>query len=276
MAASYARQGRLLLVLLLAASPARALVFQTALSPIQLDGHPGDVVNRQFELHVAAGQPVTQFVSRIEDFWSNEDGTSSFFEPVGKVARSCVRWVDINPVEATVQPDSVLSIRVTTTIPRDALPGGYWCALTVDQVADPLNAPTGVGVQINASVSIGIYVYIAPLERVARIVDVTVGTEQASVLLRNEGNTPLRIEGRFEFLRHGQSVPVAVAVLPSTPLLLDPAPTRRITVDLPGPDLLPAGRYLVRAIVDVGLDHFLAAQKEVDIAARLPAPQPTP
>jgi hypothetical protein len=265
----YRRLGHLAMALLfLAPAPACALVFNADLSPIQIDAKPGDTVNRTFELHLGAGQPPAQFVSRVEDWWPSEDGTTSFFRPVGSVARSCGRWVELNPVEAAVGPGGVLAVQVTTAIPSGAAPGGYWCVLTVDEVPNPLASQSGVGVRFVASVSVGIFVYLAPVERAARIVEVDVKNGRASVLLHNDGNSPLRVEGRFEFFRRGQGVPVAVAPLPRTTLVLDPAPVRRITIDLPDVDVLPAGHYLVRAVLDLGLDHYVGAQKELDIDAR--------
>ena len=48
----------------------------------------------------------------------------------------------------------------TVTIPKDAKTGGYWCALIVDEVMDPLRVrPEGVGVRFLASLSIGVFVY---------------------------------------------------------------------------------------------------------------------
>ena len=54
-------------------------------------------------------------------------------------------------------------------------------------------------------------------------------------------------------------------------LLLAPVNTRIFTADLPDVKTLPPGRYLVRAILDIGLDHYIGVQKELDVtSANLP------
>jgi hypothetical protein len=138
--------------------------------------------------------------------------------------------------------------------------------LTIDQVPDPLAAPTGVGIQFLASVSVGIFVNLAPVDRAARIEGVEIGAERAMVRLRNAGNTPLAVEGRFEFYPPGGgATTVATVPLPRTTLLLDPAPTRQIAAQLPDATTLPSGRYLVRVVLDIGLDRYLGAQKEMEV-----------
>lgn len=247
---------------------ASGLSFSSNLSSISIDAQPGQVVNHAFELQLGAEEVATQFAARVEDWWTSEDGKRSFYRPPGTVPRSCGPWVELNPVESRVEPGGTLQVRVTTSIPPDAGSGGYWCVLTVDELPDPFGPPAGVEVRFLSSVSVGIFVYLAPVERAARITGVTVADGRATVTVLNEGNTPARVEGQFEIFRPGESVPLAVVPFPRTTLLLDPAPERRITVDLPDSTVLPAGRYLVRAVLDIGLDYFLAAQKELEVAPR--------
>ena len=48
---------------------------------------------------------------------------------------------------------AVANVRLTISVPDAVKPGGYWCALSVDEVPDPLaTTPDGVGVD-SASVS---------------------------------------------------------------------------------------------------------------------------
>lgn len=260
-------------LVLLLPGVAWGLSFGATFSSISIDGRPGQIVNRTFELHISQEEAPTQFSARVEDWWSSADGSRSYYRPPGTVPRSCGPWVEINPVESRVEPGGTLAVRVTTSIPPEAGPGGYWCVLTVDELPDPLTAPAGVEVRFLASVSVGIFVYLPPVERAARITEVTVEEGRATVALLNQGNAPARVEGQFEFYRPGQSVAVGVVPFARSTLLLDPAPARRITVDLPDSEVLPAGRYLVRAVIDIGLDHYLAAQKEMEVAPR-PAARP--
>jgi hypothetical protein len=249
----------------LVAAEASALRFSATLDSIKVEAGPGQTINRSFRLTLAGDETRTHFRSRIEDFWQSEDGKQSFYRPPGTVERSCGRWVTLNPVEQAVDPGGTLDLRLSVAVPPSAGPGGYWCALTVDQVADPLAAGSGVAVQFLASISVGIFVYLPPVERAARILDVQVAGGEARVRLQNDGNAPLAAEGRLEFLRPGSSEIVAAVVLPRTTLFLEPTARRWVASALPAAAELPAGRYLVRAIVDIGLDHYIGVQREMEI-----------
>jgi hypothetical protein len=247
---------------------ANALSFHSALDPIKIDGRPGQVVTREFHLTLTANEQRTHFKARVEDWWRSEDGSQSFYrEPgaPGTPTRSCARWVRLNPVESVVEPGGTLGIRVTTAIPADVKPGGYWSVLTVDEVPDPLVVVLGIGMRCVASVSVGIFVYIQPLQRIVRITDVQILPEQANVKVQNEGNTPLGVEGRIEFVRTGENQPAATAKICRETVLPEPINTQILVTKMPEPAALPSGRYMVRVILDIGLDHYIGVQKEMDI-----------
>ena len=261
--------------LLLIAAAAPAIEFTSSFESIKIDGRPGEVVNRDFQLHLAPGGKRVHFKARAEDWWPSEDGTRSFYRPAGTLPRSCGPWVALNPVETAVDAGGTLAIRVTTAIPREAGPGGYWCVLTVDEVPDPLDAPRGVEVRFQASVSVGIFVNLEPVERAAEILDVELARGKARVKVCNRGNAPVAAEGRLEFLAPGGSAAaaaVASSVIPRATLVLAPAPCRILAADLPGAAALPPGRYLVRVVLDIGIDHYLGVQKEMEIGRDLLAP----
>jgi hypothetical protein len=259
----------LLTLALLGPAPAPAIQFSSSFESIKFTARPGEIVNREFQLRLAPeGKPV-HFKARAEDWWASEDGTSSFYRPAGTLPRSCGKWVSLNPVETSVAPGGTLKVRVTTTIPRDVKAGGYWCVLTVDEVPDPLAAPAGVDVRFLSSVSVGIFVNIEPVKRAAEIRDVELAAGRARFKVCNLGNAPLGAEGRIEFLRRGASVPTATAVIRRATVLTDPISCRVLTADLPAPTSLPAGRYLVLVLVDIGVDHFLGVQREMEISRDL-------
>ena len=82
--------------------------------------------------------PRTHFKVDVQDWWRSEDGRQSFYAPAGSISRSCGHWVSANPMEATVAGGEALNIRLTVSVPQDVQPGGYWCALSVDEMPDPL------------------------------------------------------------------------------------------------------------------------------------------
>ena len=260
--------GIALFALLLAQSSpvARALKFTAGLDAIRVEGTPGKVFTRTFHLSLDKEEQRTQFKVHLEDWWRSADGKQSFYRAPGTLPSSCGTWTTINPVEAAVQPGGSLNVRVSVTIPGDAKPGGYWCALTVDEVADPLRVkPQGVGIHFVTSVSVGIFVNVTPVRRAATITAIQTASGQAVVTVRNDGDCPLTVKGRFEFVRSGETI--EGATIPWRPQTLLPIPVKEafFAADLPDVKVLPPGRYLVRAIVDIGLDHYIGAQKELEI-----------
>jgi hypothetical protein len=258
--------------LLLLAAAAPAIEFTSSFESIKIDGRPGEVVSREFQLHLAPGGKRVHFKARAEDWLPSEDGSRSFYRQAGTLPRSCGTWISLNPVETAVDGGGTLAIRVTAAIPREAGPGGYWCVLTVDEVPDPLDAPRGVAVRFQASVSVGIFINLDPVERAAEIRDVQLSRGKARLKVCNRGNAPVGAEGRVEFLKPGGSAPAASAVIPRATILTDPAPCRILTADLPAAAALPPGRYLVRVLLDIGIDHYLGVQKEMEIGRDLLAP----
>ena len=239
--------------------------FTAGVSSIKVQARPGEVVTRQFELTLDKDQPRTHFKAHVEDWWRSEDNKQSFYAPPGTLNRSCGKWISVNPVESAVEPGQKLTVRLTARVSTDVEPGGYWCVLTIDEIPDPLTAADSVGVKFVASLSTGIFIYVDPVERAAEIADVVVSPTEATLKLRNRGNAPLGVEGRFEFLAPGADKPVAVAAIPRGTLLTEPISTGLFAATLPDAAALPPGRYLVRAIVDIGLDHYIGVQRELDI-----------
>jgi hypothetical protein len=258
-------------VLVLAAqSSAHAVSFKATLSSIKMVARPGQVLTREFRLTLDADQPKTRFKSHMQDWWRSEDGSKSFYKEPGTLTRSCGRWVTLNPAEVDVLPGETMTTRLTVSVSSEAEPGGYWCVLTVDELPDPLAVSEGVGVRFLASVSIGVFVYVGELQRAAEITGVEVLDDTAIVKVRNDGNTPLAIEGRFEFIKPGSTEPTAVISLARNTLLTEPIVTGLFSAKLPDASSLPSGRYVVRAIIDYGVDHYIGAQREMDITRDTP------
>ena len=135
----------LAIVVMPASQTPRPMSFSATLTSIKVNARPGQVITRQFQLTLDPGQPRTHFKAKVEDWWRSQDGLQSHYAAPGTLQRSCAPWTSLNPVESAVSAGETLTIRVTVNVPRELAPGGYWCALTVDQVPDPLTS-TGVGV----------------------------------------------------------------------------------------------------------------------------------
>lgn len=247
------------------APSAWALKYNFATEPIKINAKPGDMINRTFWLTLAKDEKPTRFKAHMEDWWRSEDGKQSFYREPGTLSRSCASWIKLNPVESVVGPGETLNVRLSISVPPDVKPGGYWAALTVDEIPDPLDNPGGIGIRFVGSLSVGVFINITPLDKQARIVDVQIHPDRAEIKLRNDGNCPLPVEGRFEFYEPGAKQAKAVAQITRSTLLPEPINTALISVSLPDAKTLPAGRYQVRVILDIGLEHYIGAQKLLDI-----------
>jgi hypothetical protein len=253
-------------LVMLSGGDVEAVTFNASFAPIRMAAKPGQVLTTTYRLGLDAGAPRTTFKVEIQDWWRSEDGRQSFYAPAGSLSRSCGRWVSVNPMESAVSGGEALQIRLTVAVPPAIGPGGYWCALSIDEMPDPLAVtPDGVGVRFLASVSTGVYVYIDPVERGADVAAIEVTGLTATARIENTGNTPTAVEGRFEFLAVNAPTPTVVFALPRHMLLTEPVRTAAFSVPLPPPSQLPSGRYTVRLILDVGLDHYIGMQRTLDI-----------
>jgi len=237
--------------------------FSATLTSIKVNARPGQVLTRQFSLTMDPGQARTHFKAKVEDWWRSEDGQQSFYREPGTLRHSCAPWASVNPVESAVGAGETLTVRITVSVPRELAPGGYWCALTVDEAPDPLAANDGVGVRFVASVSTGIFLYVDPIERDATILGIRVDADRAVVRVRNGGNAPLGVEGRLQFFTPGSDTPVAAVEIGRGTLLTEPSVEGEFGAELPPPGRLPSGRYLVRAILDIGADHDIGGEREI-------------
>jgi len=247
---------------------ARLFAVSLHFSPLtfSIQARPGEVVNKTFTLTLPQEAQTTQFRAHIEDWWRSEDNRQTFYAPPGTLRRSCGLWCTINPVESSVKPGETLTIRLSVRVPDNVEPGGYWAALTVDEVPDPLAPkPNGVAMVFRTSVSVGLFVEVSPCKRSARLVGARLDGDKIAVRMCNDGNVPLRVTGMVEFYKPGDDKPTAVAKIGAEPLLPEPTNVCEYSVALPAPDILPSGKYKVRIIIDVGLDFLMGAEKELDI-----------
>jgi len=235
-------------------------------SNISVHAKPGETVTRAFCLKLLPTSIAARFQTRVEDWWRSADNRDTYYAAPGTLKRSCGKWCSLNPVEADVKPGDTMSVKVTVSVPSDAQPGGYWSALTVEQVRDPsAPKPSGAGMMLRSSVSVGIFVEVGAATRSAKLTAVGITGDRASVTMRNEGNIPLRITPTIEFYKPGEEKPVATMKMPAEPLLPEPSDTCQFSAVLPSAKDLPSGKYKVRVIVDAGLDYLMGAEKQIEI-----------
>ena len=264
-----------LILMILSGAVAHALSFHANLGSIKVTVDPGQSVSTHFRLTLTSDQPATEFHLRTQDFYRSEDGVQSFYKSPGTLAHSCATWLAINPVDTTVQSGGALDARLTINVPTDVKPGGYWCVLTVDELPNPLSVtPQGVGMKFLTSISVGVFVSVEPITKSARIEGLEFGHGSATVTLGNTGDCPFSATGHIDFLQQGAEVPVATVDLPKAAVFCEPIPTALITAPLPDPKTLPDGTYTARVVLDIGLDHYIGAQKTMVLSRTHASPTP--
>src|SRR5690606_30302224 len=122
-----------------------------------------------------------------------------------------------------------------------------------------------------ASFSTGVYVYIAPLERDAVLTDVRIDGDHVQVAVRGKGNTPMPVSGTVELRHPGQDAVVATIKLDKGVLLPEPVGATVVHGKLPDDATVPTGHYVARAIIDVGMPHYLGAEKALQVTRATPA-----
>lgn len=242
------------------------LVFTATMDSIKIYALPGQMVNRSFQLTLEKDQPATQFRASMADWWRSEDGRQSVYAEPGTLSRSCGEWVTLNPTESRALGGEPLTVTISTAIPVTAEPGGYWCALQVNQVPDPIAAAQeGVRVRFLASVAVGVFIYIEPVRRAVRVTGIEFDPQSASITVSNEGNVPLGVEGRLEFLSVDGTSLVSTVPIARHTVLTQPSRNGMLQAPLPGAESLPTGEYLVRAVLDYGAEHYLGVQRRMRI-----------
>ena len=243
--------------------------FAGTFAPIRTWAKPGETLARELRLQLVksvTGQPL-RFKAYSQDFWMSADGRSTGYGDPGKVKASCSNWVTVDPVTQEVAPGGDLLVRVSITVPAGTQPGGYWCAVSIDEQMDPRRKALlgGSGMVLFASFSNAVYVFVAPLQLDAKIKKLDIDSQNASVTVQSLANSPLLIEGHLEFLREGVAEPVAKVDLARRVLLPEPHGSVMTEAPLPPIEVLPDGDYLVKVVLDVGLDHLLGAQSKRSI-----------
>jgi len=247
-------------------SSAFCLSFHIAPLFIKVKAEPGEVVNRTFTLSLKEGEEKTYFRSFVEDWWRSENQRKTFYRPAGTLKSSCGPWCIVNPIEAAISGGETLNVRLTINVPPDVKPGGYWTALTVNQLPSPLR-PQGVAISFLASISVGILVEVPPIEREAKIVGMRTDEDFVWVKVKNLGNTMLKVSGKVNFLVPGEEKILFTSELVSGASLsgeTDPlvgGPVNPLEFRAPLPADLLSGTYLVQAIIDADLEYYIGAEK---------------
>jgi hypothetical protein len=247
---------------------------------------PGDMINLgitplRAELTLAAGaltsQPIritntsrdnVQMRGAVVDWTLSPAGDLIYLKRSETASWGCGKWLQINPVEFTMAPGQTQLVRYTLTVPKEAVSGGYHCAVAFDmQQPTRARVESAMGVINLVRLLTAIYVTIGTPEIQAKVKSIELvhskdgKTWNIVTEFENPGTTQYRVGGSVELLgEDGRLLRkfdyANFPVLPGVP--------RADRLEFADP--LPPGTYRLRAVIDVGAKERLGADVRVTVA----------
>jgi hypothetical protein len=193
---------------------------------LELEMQPGSettvVVSLDYHAVGRNPQPV-RIVASLNDWTIDRDGQVKF-ERANTLPNSASSWLIYSPAETTVIPGNLHAIRVTVSVPKDAIPGDHLTALIIEQRPDNIKVNENRRqMVIRYRMGAVFYIKVPQLRRQGSLESLRAeATEDSLVvtpLLKNAGNSVIR---PLTSLKVTNGSGVAVAELPqkeSLPLL---------------------------------------------------------
>jgi P pilus assembly chaperone PapD len=230
-----------------------------------------DRVASSFSLTNTSDVPVQATISRSD--WDRVENGDNRFLPAGSTGKSCGQMLSVSPLSVRIDPHSSRVVRLAVQTSA-ALTRECWDIVFIEEV--PQRTPTkGNSLQYIFRTGVKVYVAQPGLSRdgaieTMEIVDAqpkkadatrpaSTGSlpakKQVAIRFHNTGEMHLVAKGHLEFRRLDNSLAREVPV-EEFPTL--PGATRRVLVDIPAD--LPAGDYVVLALIDFGGAELVAGQ----------------
>ena len=232
-----------------------------------------DRVASSFSLTNTTDKAVQATVSRSD--WDRVESGDNRFLAAGSSGKSCGAMLTVSPLSVRIEPHSSRVVRLAVQ-PAAALTRECWDIVFVEEV--PQRTSTK-GNSLQYIFRTGVKVYVAPpgLARDGAVEDMavvdappkatkaaktvavstspTAAKRQIAIKFHNTGAMHLVAKGRLEFRRLDNSLASTVPIAEFPTL---PGAVRRVLVDVPSD--LPAGDYVVLALIDFGGAELVAGQ----------------
>jgi hypothetical protein len=251
------------LLLSLSAAP----IFGATVSTVEfaLIAEPQDHAEVTFTLLNDESDPLS-FALEIVDWDDDPDGVTRTFAP-GELGRSCSGWILAEPSSGRLEPSEEVPILVGIDVPK-AEPGTHWAGILVSVWPESGTVPgEGSDLEVLRRFLVRIYVTIQPTTTSGRVVALHVGGLHpfgASIRFENTGNA--RLVGVNGTVSVEDSRGTVLLDLPIAPFDVLPEHSADVRTTAPW-EVLDAGAYWVRAVLDFGADYLVAGQTLVRIPA---------
>src|SRR5437762_3063182 len=278
--ASAERRGRVRRTVLALCAVGGAVISQRASAQLLVD--PLEVtilaagtnrVASSFSLTNTTDNPVQATISRSD--WDRAENGDNRFLPAGSSGMSCGAMLSVSPLSVRIEPHSSRVVRLGVQAGA-ALTRECWDIVFVEEVPQ---RTVSKGNSLQYIFRTGVKVYVAPpgLARDGAVEDMAVvdappkatkaaktvavstspsaAKRQIAIKFHNTGAMHLVAKGRLEFRRLDNSLASTVPIAEFPTL---PGAVRRVLVDVPSD--LPAGDYVVLALIDFGGAELVAGQ----------------
>ena len=245
---------------------------------VELKMRPGQQQSGALRLSNESGQKV-RIRAEVLDFYIDDKATPQFERDLPQeAATSCKKWLSLNPMEMEIDKGGFLNVRYTLQLPADVAEGSYNCAAGFTTLATAEQATSGMGMRMAVRIVCAFYITVGSPAVVGKLKALHLepappGKDskqegwQAVAVLENSGLLYFRPTGKLEVLDAGGKT-METAEFPSLPVLRG----RDQRFIFPLKTKLAAGRYRLRAQVDIGTGEIQEGSADVSVDPPEPAP----
>ncbi|HEX9995784.1 MAG TPA: fimbria/pilus periplasmic chaperone [Abditibacterium sp.] len=223
----------------------------------------GNSVTDEIEVFNGGDTPV-HISSSVVDWKLTPDGDYEYGE-AGTEKSSCAKWIQLNPPEFNVAPKKSVRVRYSIT-PTETLTDERRAMIFFASRPIPAKGENKMGLLV--ATRMGCKVFISPSQQLAKqgvVSDMELQNaphQRVRVSIKNPGATTFRASGTVQVSDEAGTI-VAQGALNSAQVV--PQAERNLWFNLPA--LLPAGNYVIKAVVDYGAKQNIGGELKAKVTA---------
>lgn len=246
---------------LLIALAIELLAVTVSVTEFTFSGQPGNPISDAFVILNDESQPVNVDI-QIVDWDRAPDGVTRTLD-AGTLERSCASWMTLSSENAMLAPDSEIEILLDIQVP-EAVQGTYWTGILISASATEGSIEEG-DIRLLRQFLVRVLATVSPTAldgRVSSLRVLGINPLGIEVVFTNTGDTVL--SGVSGLIAVESSAGATLFEIPLIPFDVLPGYVLRQSV-LGNWGLQTAGIYLIRAVLDFGVEHLVAGQSVLRI-----------
>lgn len=181
-----------------------ALAFAVAPNILEISGNRGETAQQKLSLINTRDKDQTFYLDVLK-FTTNDDGDSPKFIPYEEDHSGLPEWISFDHKTITVPGRSWADISFTISIPKDAVSGGYYTAVTVSESPSEVVASNGTTIQAKTAALLFLTVEGETVEQ-AGLLNFSITPEDWSDQLTGAFNYRLQNQGNVHFIHTGSLI----------------------------------------------------------------------